>query len=341
VDFKPVTMGVLGYGHFIRTNFIKHLRNCPHINIVGVYNRGEERRKQAEQDGYWATSDLDELLALPGLESVLIGTANDVHREHAIAAARAGKHILCEKPLALSLPEIDQMVEAVDKAGVLSHVNHGGPYTEASQKIRELANKFCGKIMQVWIRNSRLFGTWKMGARHFAVANPDVSGGWTMHHECHFVNAACWLIPSPATKVYHVKQKSCDEAPSEESVTTIIHYADGSTALLSDGTTIGGFTDTGIQGSDGDLRLLGDEITLVTHGEPDPTQRPGNRSQVVQKFKVAEQGKVLTKVGQVFAEAVRSGDGRRLLSFRQIRHEYQIMAAMLESARTGQVADVK
>jgi predicted dehydrogenase len=149
------------------------------------------------------------------------------------------------------------------------------------------------------------------------------------------------FLDRPATKVYHVKQKSCDGAPSEELVTTIIHFADGATAQIGDGTTIGGFSDTGIIGTDGDLRLVGDEITLVTHGDPDPNQRPGNRSQVVQKFQVPEQGKVLTTIGRVFAEAVRSGDGRRLISFRQIRHEYQILEAMLESAKTGQVADVK
>lgn len=340
MGFEPVTMGVLGYGHFIRTNFIKHLRNCPQIKIAGVYNRGEERRKQAEDDGFFATSNLDELLALPGLESVLIGTANDAHREQAIVCAKAGKHILCEKPLALTLPEIDDMVAAVEKAGVLNHVNHGMPYNEGFIKLKELADARCGSIMQIALRGSRQFGTWKMGARHFAVANPDVSGGWTLHHQCHYINAACALAGSEPVSAYHVKQKSCPEAPSEELVTTIIHFANGAIATVCDGTTIGGFHDMCILGTDGDVRLMHGQVTLVTHGEPDPTQRPGNRGQVIEKLSIAESGKNLQTVGRIFAEAVRSGDGSRLISFRQVRNEYLLMQAMLQSARTGQVVRI-
>ena len=340
---KPLNLGVLGYGHFIRSNFIKHLRRCGCVNIVGVYNRGDQRRSQAAEDGYWVTGDLHELLGRADVEAVLVSTANAVHREHAVAAARAGKHILCEKPLALTRADIDEMVAEADKAGVITHVNHGGPYTEAFAKLRELAAAHCGRILQVWIRNSRRFGTWKMGARHFAVGNPDVSGGWTVHHSCHFVNMACVLIDSaanPATRVYHVAQKSCDEAPSEELITSVIHFANGATAQLSDGTSIGGFGDLGVIGTDGDVRLLGDTITLATHGPPDPDQRPGNLGAITKTFQVPPAGKVLEKVGCLFAEAVRSGDTSRLLSFRWVSHEYDILQAMVESARTGRAVEV-
>ncbi len=105
-------------------------------------------------------------------------------------------------------------------------------------------------------------------------------------------------------------------------------------------TTIGGFGDTGIIGTDGDIRLSDGRITLVTHGPTDPDGRPGNCSQVVQTFPVPREGKVLEKVGRIFAEAVRSGDGRRLLSFRHVRHEYEILDALRQSARTGQAVDV-
>lgn len=340
---KPLNLGVLGYGHFIRSNFIKNLRRCEEIRIVGVYNRGEQRRRQAADDGYWVTGDLGEILARADVEAVLVGTANDVHRDHAVAAARAGKHILCEKPMALTLAHIDEMVAEAEKAGVVTHVNHGGPYTDAFERFRELAGRCCGRIMQVWIRNSRHFGTWKMGARHFAVANPDVSGGWTVHHSCHFLNMACVLVDSmsnPATSVYHVTQKSCDEAPSEELVTSVIHFANGATATISDGTSIGGFADLGVIGSDADLRLLDDRITLVRHGPPDPGQRPGNLGRLVETFDVPPTGKMLEKVGRLFAQAVRSGDTSRLLSFRWVSHEYRILEAMKASAAGAQAVRV-
>ncbi len=339
--FEPVKIGVLGYGHFIRTNLIKKLRQCPELQIVGIYNRGEERRKQAEDDGFWATGDLDALLARPGMEAVLIGTANDAHREHAIACAAAGKHILCEKPLALSLQAMDDMIAATDKAGVITHVNHGGVYTRAFTEFQSLVKERCGRIIQVWLRSSRQFGSWKMGARHFAVENPESSGGWTVHHFCHYLNMACELVDSPVTKVYHVLQKSTPEAPSEELCTSMIHFADGTLAQICDGTSIGGFSDMGVIGTDADVRLLNKEITLVTHGKTDPTGRPGNLSQVIEKVSVTSMGKELDALGRMFAEAVRNKTEKGLLTFRQVRNQYKVIDALLQSARSGQVVAVE
>ena len=337
---KPVTMGVIGYGHFLRTNFVLHLRNCPSIQIVGVYNRGEDRRRQAEADGYWATGDLDELLRIPGLESVLIGTSNSAHKEQAVKAARAGKHVLCEKPLALSMEDMDAMLEAVEKAGVINHVNHPSPYSESFIKFRELCQQYAGDILHMWRRSTRAFGTWIQGARHVAVAHPEESGGWTFHHFCHQLNDACILMKRPVVKVYHITQKSCPEAPSEEIVNSLITFDNGSTAFLVDGTTIGPFTDSGVQGTKADIHQVGNTITVVTPGPPDPTQRPGNLSGVVKTFEAKDSGKNLEAVGHRFAQAVRGGKNE-LLSFRFIRDQYKILVAMKESARTGKAVEIQ
>jgi predicted dehydrogenase len=344
VSERPVRLGVLGYGHFVRTNFIKHLRLCKSLEIVGVYNRGEERRRQAAEDGFWTTGDLDEMLGRDDVEAIYIGTHNEAHHHEAVAAARAGKHIFCEKPMALTMAEINDMVAEAEKAGVLTHVNHGGPYDPAFEKLQQLVRDRCGRIMQVWVRNSRLFGTWKTGARHFAVEHPEISGGWTYHHYCHFLNIACVLINSmanPATKVYHLLQTSCPEAPSEELCSSLVRFANGATAQICDGTTIGGFDDMGVIGTDGDCRRVGNQLILVTPGPHDPTQRPGSFSQVIERFEIADGGKNITRVGDIFAHAVRSGDGSRLLSFRWIAHEYRILEALSESARTGEAVAVK
>jgi predicted dehydrogenase len=334
---KPVTIGVIGYGHYVRTNFIKHLKACSSLNIVGVYNRGEERRKQAEQDGYWATSSLDELLAIPELESVFIGTANAAHKEEAVQAARSGKHIFCEKPMALTLKDIDAMVAAAEKAGVVTHVNHGSPYGEGFIKFRGLCETEGGRLIHVWRRISRQFGLWVQGARHGAVAHPEASGGWTFHHLCHQLNEACLLLgTSRATKVYHVMHRSCEEAPSEEIVNAFVTFDTGATAHLADGTSIGPFNDMGAQGTKADLRMLNGTITLVKTGPPDPTQRPGNLSGIVQTYKIADTGKNTEKVGDLFAQAVRGGKNE-LLSFPFIRDQYKILTAMKKSAQTGRV----
>ncbi len=339
MSYKPVTMGIIGYGHFIRTNLIKHLRNCPSIEIAGVYNRGEKRRNQAKEDGYWTTGDLDELLSRKDIESVLVGTSNNVHAEQAIKSAEAGKHIFCEKPLALTIEEVDQMVEAVKRAGVVTHVNHGSVYSESFKQFKKLAEKHAGNIIHFWKRNSRAFGLWSQGARHWAVERPEESGGWTFHHLCHQLNEASIIVGSKPVSVYHTWHKSSADAPSEEIVNAIIHFENGATAHLADGTSVGPFGDMGLQGTDADLRLQNNVIEVVVPGPEDVTGRPGNRKGKVTTYKVESGGKNLETVGEEFAKAVRGLDGY-VLSFEFIRNQYLALAAMRKSAQTKQVVAV-
>jgi 1,5-anhydro-D-fructose reductase (1,5-anhydro-D-mannitol-forming) len=339
---RPVNMGVIGYGHYMRTNFVRRLRKCSSLNLVGVYNRGEDRRKQAEQDGFWATGDLDELLARPGLEAVLIGTSNAAHKEQAIRAAQAGKHVLCEKPLALNLADIDEMVAAVEKADVINHVNHPGPYGESFIQFQNICQEYAGEILHYWNRSTRAFGTWVQGARHVAVAHPEDSGGWTMHHFCHQLNDACILLnTNKAVKVYHVMQKSCAEAPSEELVNSLLTFDTGATAFLSDGTTIGPFLDVGVHGSKADIRWLDNKIYVARPGPSDPMQRPGNVSAIRKTFDVnPTQTDPHETIGHIFAQAVRGGPNN-LLTFRFIRDQYRVLMGLKESAATGRVVDLR
>lgn len=341
---KPVHVGVLGYGHFVRRIFLPRFKACPHIAVAGVYNRGAERRAQAEQDGYRVTGNLAELLAIPELEAIYIGTSNAAHKEQCIAGARAGKHIFCEKPLALSLQDVDHILSETRKAGVITHVNHGTPYSKSFLDFRRIVRERCGRVLHVWIRTSRGFGNWVHGARHVVVGNPAESGGWTFHHLCHALDEACILMEGRrAVKVYHTLQKSCAECPSEEIVNGIVTFDDGATALLSDGTTIGGFQDKGVMGVDADLRQFGAETILVTMGPPAGRGRPGILERKVETFTAQDSGgddeKSIQVVAQYFAEAVRGGENR-LLSFEFVRDQYRILAGLKESARTGQAVDI-
>ena len=332
---KPVGLGVIGYGHFIRTNFILHLRKCAAIRIVGVYNRGEDRRRQIVEDGYRVFPEINDMLACPDVEAVLVGTANAAHKEQAILAARAGKHIICEKPMALGIAEANEMVEVAARAGVITHVNHPGPYGPEFVLFRDLCRQHAGRVLHFWSHHSRAFGLWVQGAQHGAVAHPEDSGGWIFHHTCHALNTACLIAGSSrATRVYTIAQKSCPAAPSEEMVNALITFDNGVTASLSDGTPLGQRDDMGVQGTAGDLRMTNNIITVDQPGPVDPTGRPGQKTHQIQKFPAPATGKNLEATGYRFAEAVRGGKNE-LLSFAFIRDQYRILDAMRESARTG------
>lgn len=339
--YKPLKIGVIGYGHFMRTNFVIHLQNSPAAEIVGVYNRSEEPRKMAEDDGFFATSNINEFFKIPGMEAIVIGTANTTHCDFAIRAARQGLHVLCEKPMALNSADADKMTAEAEKAGIITHVNHMGPYTTAFQTVKKKAEDCCGKFLHVANRHSRTFGLWVQGARHQNVANPEASGGWTYHHFCHMLDEVCILVGSTrATKVYHIEQKSCAEAPSEELVNALVHFDNGATAFISDGLSIGGYQDLFIQGVTGDARLTNDNITLTIPGPYDRYLRPGSRSIFKQDFPVPHEDKAILTIMNLFTQAVRGGKNE-LLSFRFVADQYRILDALRESARTGQAVEPK
>lgn len=338
---KPINLGVVGYGHYVRVNFLRTLKLCKDIKIAGVYNRGEERRNHAKEDGYWATGNYDELLDKKDIDAIYIGTSNYVHKEQAIKAAKAKKHIFCEKPLALNKNDINEMVKAVKENNIITHVNHTSIYSSSFKILKELIEKYLGDILHIWIRHSREFGMWNQGARHIAVSDPEQSGGWTIHHMCHLLNEACILLNSTDVKsVCHFNQKSCNNAPSEEIANSFLEFKNNATALLSDTTSIGGFEDFGIQGTKGDLRFVDHKIYLVTPGPTDPEGRPGNLSKKVkimenydERFRGGKDD--LVNVGYKFADAIRGGKNE-LLSFEFIGKQYEILEAMIESAKKNE-----
>ncbi len=94
--------------------------------VVSVYSTNAERGETYARENGIARSvtSLEALLSDPEIDAVYISTTNELHRDQAIAAAKAHKHILCEKPLALTIGDAHQMLKAVREAGVVAGTNH-------------------------------------------------------------------------------------------------------------------------------------------------------------------------------------------------------------------------
>ncbi|MCA9439611.1 MAG: Gfo/Idh/MocA family oxidoreductase, partial [Candidatus Omnitrophica bacterium] len=123
---KKLNVGLIGYGFMGRThsNAYRKVGNFFDLDYEvvtkAVCARNEERLKSfADQWGYESTeTDWRKLVERDDIDLIDIGSPNDTHQEIAIAAAEAGKMILCEKPLARTGEEAKPMVDAVEKAGV-------------------------------------------------------------------------------------------------------------------------------------------------------------------------------------------------------------------------------
>lgn len=153
---KPLKIGLIGYGGIGRVHAMG-LRDIPfhyglpadQIQIAGVATtRPDTAQKAAREIGCdFATADYRELLARPDIDIVDVTTPNNSHAEIVIAAAQAGKHIYCEKPLAMNVEEGKRMVAAVEAAGVKSQMTFNLRFYPALSRAKQLIDEgFLGNI---------------------------------------------------------------------------------------------------------------------------------------------------------------------------------------------------
>jgi predicted dehydrogenase len=310
------------------------LRN-PRFALTITWDPGEQSRRHALDDGV-KMADSEEAFFDHPLDAVVVASPNALHAAHCLEAARRGLHVFCEKPLALDFAAACSVAEAVAAAGVVGHLNVGLPFNETFRTVRELATAHLGRIQHFWLRTSRGFGNWLGGARHDAVSQPAVSGGWVRHHMCHALAAAMVLSGQRIVAVFGRVQRSCADCPSEELVHAFLEFEDGSTAYLNDGTTIGMFHDLGLMAERGDLRLVDGVCTVAEQAEPSPDGRPGGlvrrewKQEVPARFSEKNTSAMLDR----FADAIH-GEPVRAFPFSLAALQVAALEAISESARSG------
>jgi predicted dehydrogenase len=203
---KTLNLGMIGYGFMGRAHSnafrkVGHFFDLPFkINLKAACARNEEKVKAfAAQWGYESVeTDWRKLLARKDIDVIDICTPNNTHAEIALAAAAAGKMILCEKPLAMNGPEGLKMVEAVEKAGVANMVWYNYRRIPAVTLAKQLIDEgklgriyhYRAKFLQDWTINPDVpqggAGTWRLDV---AAAGSGVSGDLLAH--C--IDTALWL----------------------------------------------------------------------------------------------------------------------------------------------------
>ncbi len=163
-----VKWGVIGAGGHADRRFIPEmLKAAPNSELVAVMDVSADalQRVQAKYHPRYAYDREEALLSNPEVDAVYIATPQNVHCRQVIQAAHHGKHVLCEKPLAISLQEADEMMAACAKAGVKLGVDYNMRYHAYNLKAKEL------------VAAGRL-GTLVMGRGQLTCWYPPIPGAW-------------------------------------------------------------------------------------------------------------------------------------------------------------------
>jgi predicted dehydrogenase len=146
---KPVVWGVLGASHFARMAAIPAMAGAPLATLRALASRSlDKATKAAAQAGVArAYGSYEELVADPEIEAVYIPLSNDLHVPWSIRAARAGKHVLCEKPIALTVAEVEELRSVQRETGKLIAEAYMVRYHPQWRLVRQVIDS--GRIGQV------------------------------------------------------------------------------------------------------------------------------------------------------------------------------------------------
>ncbi len=194
-----IGFGAMGRAHAMGYRDLIHHYGLPaeSVRIVGVATTRQSSADQAaaELGCPIATTDWRALIARADVQVVDICTPHAAHEEQVIAAARAGKHIYCEKPLARTLDEARRMAAAIEAAGVQCGLTFNSRFYPCVQRAKQLLDEgFCGRIFEFhgrYFRASYIDGNRPMSWR---LRNAQAGGGVLIDSGAHMLDFAQWLL---------------------------------------------------------------------------------------------------------------------------------------------------
>ncbi len=192
--------------------------------------RGEIRDLFASDFDVPGYRDIDELCADPTIDVVYVASPHQFHRDHAVYAARAGKHLLVEKPMALTLAECDEMIAAADEAGVVLMVGHTNGYDAPILSLREMVKT--GQYGRLRMVNTLNFSDFLYRPRRPEELDTSRGGGIMFNQFPHQIEIVRTIVDAQAFSVSAVCGSWDDARPTEGAVSALVRFENGVVANL-------------------------------------------------------------------------------------------------------------
>jgi 1,5-anhydro-D-fructose reductase (1,5-anhydro-D-mannitol-forming) len=270
--------GLIGASNIAASHMIGAMRNTGG-EVVSVLSSSPDRAKQyaAEHGIANGFGDLDALLQ-GDIDAVYISTTNEKHFPQAMAAIAAGKHVLCEKPLAMNVRDAVEMVRAADAAGLVFATNHHLRNAGSHLAIRDLiAGGRIGDVLSARVMHAVFLPPHLQGWR---IDNPAAGGGVIPDIVVHDADTVRFHLGEDPAEVVAIQTSAGMGAGVEDSVMSVWQMPSGATVMTHESFTHR-FAGTGIEfhGTKGSIRASGvmtqrpiGQVTLTTEaGEEDVT----------------------------------------------------------------------
>ena len=216
----------------ISHNHFEAISRIEGLELAAVCDVLEERARAAgEKWGVpWFTS-IEQMLAGAPCDVVTIATPSGLHPQHGVLAARAGKHVVSEKPMAISLASADELVKACDEAGVQLFVVKQNRLNATVQLLKRALDK--GRFGRMFMVNSTV--RWSRPQEYYDQAKWrgtwEFDGGAFMNQASHYVDLVQWLM-GPVESVMAKTATMARRIEAEDSGAAILKFRNGAIGVL-------------------------------------------------------------------------------------------------------------
>ncbi|MCC6314665.1 MAG: Gfo/Idh/MocA family oxidoreductase [Thermomicrobiales bacterium] len=349
----PIRVGVIGAG-FSGSLHLAALRVLPEFATVAVCTRRPERAAAVALElGIPAhTADFRELCRNPMVEGVIVATPPHLHHAMTIAALEAGKHVLCEKPMARNLAEARDMLRIAERAGTVAMIDYQQRYLPIRRKVKQLLDEgFIGEPHAVSVVVCRASLNDPYDRPWSWMSEQDKAGGMLGATGAHYIDALRWwfgdvkaVAGALSTQVSQRRLpdgSGMGKVDADDNFAVLLRFASGTLGSIHLSATSGfdGDEEVTISGSRGMLLVRGGMLLAGRVGDADLREIPTPESTdddlpVFEHYLVAPTAQLLRSWG----DAIASGDTASP-SFADGVKDREILDAAARSGQQGRWID--
>ena len=335
---KAIRIGIVGCGRISQHHF-DAIAKVEGLSVTAVCDIDEGRARAAgrAQGVPWFTS-IDRMLSGAEMDAVAVCTPSGLHPEHGIAAAQAGKHVISEKPMALSLESADKLVQACDAAKVQLFVVKQNRLNPPIRLLKRAVER--GRFGRIFVANVTV--RWQRPQEYYD-AEPwrgtwAYDGGAIMNQASHYVDLLQWIV-GPVASVMAKTATQARTIEAEDSGVAVLRFVSGALGVIEVNVL------TYPRNFEGSLTIMGETGTVKIGGTAVNRVEHWSFADYDDDDKLVDTGSINTNPPTVYGFghegyyrnvlAVLRGEAEAETDGRAGRKSLALILAIYESAKTG------
>ena len=263
---NPIRVALLGAGWFGREAHLRNLLTMEGVEVVAVSSRSDASLNAVREmagSHMRVFNDWREAASVGSVDAVIIALTNDQHHEAAVTALKLGRHVLCEKPLGLTVKQCDEVIALQEVSGKVLQIGHEMRFQRLYQEMKGMIDRGAvGDLQLMWCREFR--GPMRMGWR----ASEALTGGTILEKNIHHIDLFNWMMARPPVRVSaHGGTNVLTDREVLDNAQVLIEYEGGRRATLELClfAPYGGDCEIGVAGNLGRIDTKNQALSLVHH----------------------------------------------------------------------------